>query len=62
MVINVDAPCGMKLELMYLMMDIAITENGPVLIEANIMPGNRILQMPYVTDRIGKRSVMERFL
>lgn len=46
----------------YIGWDIAITENGPVLIEANIMPGNRILQMPYVKDRIGKRSVMERFL
>ncbi len=42
--------------------DVAITENGPVLIEANIMPGNRILQMPYVEDRIGMKHVMERFL
>lgn len=41
--------------------DVAITENGPVLIEANIMPGNRILQMPYVEDRIGMRHVMDRF-
>ncbi len=42
--------------------DVAITENGPVLIEANIMPGNRILQMPYVEDRIGKRAIMEKYL
>jgi len=46
----------------YIGWDIAITENGPVLIEANIMPGNRILQMPYVEDRKGMRYVMERFL
>ena len=45
----------------YIGWDIAITENGPVLIEANIMPGNRILQMPYVEDRIGMRHVMDRF-
>lgn len=42
--------------------DVAITKDGPVLIEANIMPGNRILQMPYVNERKGMRYVMERFL
>ncbi len=46
----------------YLGWDIAITGEGPVLIEANIMPGNRILQMPYVEDRIGKMSLMAPFV
>lgn len=41
--------------------DIAIREDGPVLIEANIMPGNRILQMPYVKDRRGMMPVMEKY-
>ena len=46
----------------YLGWDVAISENGPVLIEANIMPGNRILQMPYVEDRKGMRHIMAEFL
>lgn len=46
----------------YIGWDVAISENGPMLIEANVMPGNRILQMPYVCDRIGKRDVMVKFL
>lgn len=46
----------------YIGWDVAISENGPMLIEANVMPGNRILQMPYVCDRIGKRDIMAKFL
>jgi len=41
--------------------DVAITPTGPVLIEANIMPGNRILQMPYVKARRGMMSRMRKY-
>ena len=42
--------------------DVAISEKGPVLIEANTGPGNRILQMPYVSERKGMAYVMEKYL
>ena len=50
--------------------DVAISEDGPVLIEANIMPGNRILETPFIKDtmkrepgqRTGHRYIMEKYL
>ena len=46
----------------YLGWDIAISENGPVLIEANTMPGAVILQMPYIPEKRGMKYVMEKYL
>ena len=50
--------------------DVAISEDGPVLIEANIMPGNRILEIPYIKEamakapgeRTGHRYVMDKYI
>ena len=46
----------------YLGWDIAISEDGPVLIEANTMPGAVILQMPYIPEKRGMKYVMEKYL
>ena len=46
----------------YIGWDVAITENGPVLIEANIDPGNRLLQMPFVPEKKGMAHVMDKYL
>lgn len=46
----------------YLGWDVAISENGPVLIEANTMPGAVILQMPYIPEKRGMKYVMEKYL
>lgn len=46
----------------YLGWDIAITENGPVLIEINLRPGVVLLSMPYAPEHKGMRHVMEKYL
>lgn len=46
----------------YLGWDIAISENGPVLIEVNVSPGVVLLSMPYATEKIGMRKFMEKYL
>lgn len=42
--------------------DVAITENGPVLIEANIKPGGMSLQGPYSNEHKGMKFVMQKYL
>ena len=42
--------------------DVAITENGPVLIEINTSPGADGLQTPYVPQKKGMRYVIEQYL
>ena len=42
--------------------DIAITENGAVLIEGNIGPGVELLQKPYIAQRKGMKYVMAKYL
>ena len=46
----------------YIGWDIAVSETGPMLIEANTNPGNRLLQMPYMPERKGMRYVMDKYL
>lgn len=46
----------------YLGWDIAVTENGPVLIEVNTKPAVALLQMPYVPKRKGMKHVMKKYL
>lgn len=46
----------------YLGWDIAVSENGPVLIEVNTKPAVALLQMPYVPKRKGMKYVMEKYL
>lgn len=46
----------------YLGWDIAITENGPVLIEVNVIPGVVLLSMPYVAEKKGMKYVMEKYM
>lgn len=46
----------------YLGWDIAITENGPVLIEVNTMPAVALLSAPYVPEKKGMKDLMEKYL
>ena len=46
----------------YLGWDVAITEEGPMLIELNVVPGVVLLSMPYVSERKGMKKVMEKYL
>ena len=57
----IDAHKKSKIE-GYIGWDIAITEDGPVLIEINLRPGVVLLSMPYVSERKGMRDVMRKYL
>lgn len=46
----------------YLGWDIAITENGPVLIEINLRPGVVLLSTPYIAEKKGMKHVMEKYM
>ena len=46
----------------YVGWDIAITEEGPVLIEGNTAPAPNVLQLPYAKKQMGMRHVFEQFL
>lgn len=46
----------------YLGWDIAITENGPVLIELNDRPGVVLLSTPWAADKKGQKSVMSKYM
>lgn len=46
----------------YLGWDIAVTENGPVLIEVNTKPAVALLQMPYMPEKKGMKHVMKKYL
>ena len=42
--------------------DVAITENGPIIIEMNTHPGADGLQTPYIPEKKGVRCVVEKYL
>ena len=46
----------------YLGWDIAITEDGPIIIEVNTTPGVILLQYPFVPERIGMKQIMTKYL
>lgn len=46
----------------YLGWDIAITEDGPVLIEINLRPGVVLLSTPYIAEKKGMKHVMAKYL
>ncbi|MBQ2677361.1 MAG: hypothetical protein IJF96_00440, partial [Firmicutes bacterium] len=46
----------------YIGWDIAISENGPVLIEVNTLPGAVLLSTPYAAEHKGMKSVMDKYM
>lgn len=46
----------------YLGWDIAIAEDGPMLIEINLRPGVVLLTTPYISEKKGMKHVMEKYL
>lgn len=45
----------------YVGWDVALSDHGPLLIEANIDPGNRLMQMPFVKKREGRAELMRKY-
>ncbi|MBO5513265.1 MAG: hypothetical protein J5961_01580, partial [Mogibacterium sp.] len=41
--------------------DVAVMEDGPVLIEGNTYPASNNIQLPYVPDHEGMKHVFDRF-
>ena len=46
----------------YIGWDLAISVNGPTLIEGNVDPGNRLLQMPHIPAKKGMAHIMRKYL
>jgi len=46
----------------YLGWDVAITENGPLLIEANTVPSIGLLSAPCGAEKISSRAIIEKFM
>ena len=46
----------------YIGWDVAISENGPVLIEVNQRPGSMLLTAPWISEKRGMKAVMEKYL
>lgn len=46
----------------YIGWDVAISENGPVLIEVNQRPGSMLLTAPWISEKRGMKHVMEKYL
>ena len=46
----------------YLGWDIAISVNGPVLVEVNHNPAAGLLTAPFVTEKKGMKHIMEKYM
>lgn len=46
----------------YLGWDIAITEDGPMVIEVNVVPGVILFTLPYIEEKKGMKHVMAKYL
>lgn len=58
-----ESACRVVPEVCYVGWDIAITEEGPLLIEGNTSPGYKFFQIPnHLPDRIGKKAIYGRFV
>lgn len=42
--------------------DIAVTEEGPAVVEVNTVPGVILFQLPYVAEKKGMKHVMAKYL